>query len=320
MHTHSIDQWKHDHVYLGEKHQRNERRTWLVVWLTVAMMFVEIIGGSLWGSMALVADGWHMSTHALALGIAALAYRFARIYAHDPRFSFGTGKFGELAGFSSALILAMIAAFIGYESVSRLLNPVTIGFSQAIPVAVVGLMVNLASVWLLHDEDHHGHDHEHHHDHDHKHHHHHHDTNHRAAYIHVLADALTSVLAIVALVSGRYLGLTWLDPVMGIVGAIVILAWSRSLVRSAGAVLLDAAPSNELAADVLQQLEQDGDKVSDLHLWRLGPGHMGAIVSIVSDQPKDPDTYKARLANVEGLSHVTVEVQRCGGHELERAA
>lgn len=316
MHSHSVDQWTHDHVYLGEKHHRNERRTWLVVWLTFAMMVVEIIGGSIWGSMALVADGWHMSTHALALGIAALAYRFARTYATDRRLSFGTGKFGELAGFSSALILAMIAVLIGYESVTRLLHPVSIGFSQAIPIAVVGLLVNLASAWLLHDDDHHHHeDHGHHHGHDH-----HHDTNHRAAYVHVLADALTSVLAIVALLAGRFFGLTWLDPVMGLVGTVVILAWSWSLVRSAGSVLLDAVPSEDLAAHVREHLEQDGDKVTDLHLWRLGPGHMGAIVSIVSDQPKAPEIYKARLADFESLSHVTVEVQQCPVHDEARAA
>jgi cation diffusion facilitator family transporter len=323
MHSHSLHNWQHDHVFLGEKHERNERRTWLVVGLTVVMMVVEIVGGTIWGSMALVADGWHMSTHALALGIAALAYRFARVYAHDSRLSFGTGKFGELAGFSSALILAMIALFIGYESIVRLINPVTIGFSQAIPVAALGLGVNLVSAWLLHDEDHHGHDHHHHghhHDHDDHHNHHHHDTNHRAAYVHVLADALTSVLAIVALLAGRYFGLTWLDPVMGIVGTVVILTWSWSLVESAGAVLVDAVPSKAMLSDVREQLEQDGDKVSDLHLWRLGPGHVGAIVSIVSDQPKSPDAYKARLSDVHGLSHVTVEVQQCSGHRLDNAA
>ncbi len=239
------------------------------------MMVAEIIGGTVWGSMALVADGWHMSTHALALGIAALAYRLARTYAKDSRLSFGTGKFGELAGFSSALILAMIALFIGYESVTRLINPVEIGFSQAIPIAVVGLIVNLASAWLLHDDDHHHHHHnddarahahgdDHHHEHGH---HHHHDTNHRAAYVHVLADALTSVLAIVALLAGRYFGLAWLDPVMGLVGTVVILTWSWTLVKSAGAVLLDAVPSADMVSNIRGRLERDGDKLVDLHLW-----------------------------------------------------
>lgn len=326
MYTNNIQAWQHDHIFLGKKHERHERRTWLVVWLTVAMMVAEIIGGTVWGSMALVADGWHMSTHALALGIAALAYRFARIYAKDSRLSFGTGKFGELAGFSSALILAMIALFIGYESVTRLVNPVDIGFSQAIPIAVVGLLVNLASAWLLHDDDHHHHNDEarghahgdgHHHEHGH---HHHHDTNHRAAYVHVLADALTSVLAIVALLAGRYFGLAWLDPVMGLVGTVVILAWSWTLVKSAGAVLLDAVPSANMVSNIRGRLERDGDEVADLHLWRLGPGHMAAIISIVSDQPQAPDSYKSRLSGIHGLSHVTVEVQECPDRQPAQAA
>jgi cation diffusion facilitator family transporter len=239
-----------------------------------------------------------MSTHAAALGIAALAYRFARIFSADARLSFGTGKLGELAGFSSAIMLAMIALFIGYESVTRLFNPVGIGFEQAIPIAVVGLAVNLGSPWLLHEDDDH-------------HEHHHHDTNRRAAYVHVLADALTLVLAIVALLAGRFLGLYWLDPLMGLIGTAVILAWSWSLIRSAGAVLLDAVPSQALARTIRDQLEKNGDKVADLHLWRLGPGHMGVIASIVSDQPQPPETYKAQLAAVEGLSHITVEVRRC---------
>jgi cation diffusion facilitator family transporter len=311
MHSDSLQPWQHEHFFLGSKHNRHERRTWFVVALTAAMMVVEIVGGSIYGSMALVADGWHMSTHAAALGIAALAYRFARVFAADARLSFGTGKLGELAGFSSAIMLAMIALFIGYESLSRLFSPVMIGFEQAIPIAAVGLAVNLVSAWLLHDDDHHDH-HQHQHGPDDGHRHH--DTNHRAAYVHVLADALTSVLAIVALLAGRFLGLNWLDPLMGLIGTAVILAWSWSLLRSAGAVLLDAVPSEVLARTVRDQLEKNGDKVADLHLWRLGPGHMGVIVSIVSDQPQPPETYKARLATVEGLSHITVEVRRCPNH------
>lgn len=325
MHSHSLKSWTHDHVFLGAAHDRNERRTWFVVVLTAAMMVAEIIGGSVFGSMALVADGWHMSTHAAALAIAALAYRFARAHAHDARFSFGTGKLGELAAFSSAIILAMIALFIGYESVSRLFAPVTIAFAEALPIAVLGLLVNLASAVLLHDGDHghhHAHSHGHeddddhgHHDHGHHHHHgHHHDSNLRAAYVHVVADALTSVLAIVALLAGRFYGLTWMDPAMGLVGAVVILSWSWSLVRSAGAVLLDTIPDPKLLATVRERLEVDGDKVADLHLWRLGPGHTGVIAAIVSDDPQAPDAYKQRLAEVAGLSHVTVEVQRCSHH------
>lgn len=318
MHEHSLHQWRHEHVFLGQKHDRHERRTWLVVALTAIMMVAEIVGGSIFGSMALVADGWHMSTHAAALAIAALAYRFARTHAHDQRFSFGTGKLGELAAFASAIILAMIALFIGYESITRLISPVPIGFSQAIPIAVIGLVVNLVSALLLHDHDHdHGHAHEHdehgaHADHDH--HHGHHDTNIRAAYVHVLADALTSVLAIVALLAGRFFGWVWLDPMMGLVGTVVIAAWSVSLIRSAGAVLLDTVPSGGLAAAIRDRLEVAGDRVSDLHLWRLGPGHFGVIAAIVTDRPKQPDHYKERLAGIEGLSHLTIEVHACSGH------
>src|SRR6185312_5283944 len=242
MHSHSIERWEHRHVFLGARHERNERRTWIVVIMTFAMMVVEIVGGSLFGSMALVADGWHMSTHAAALGIAALAYRFARTHAHDPRFSFGTGKLGELAGFASALILGIIALFIAYESVQRLFAPVPIHFDEAIPIAAVGLLVNLVSAVLLHDDGHHHHHHhahghghshdahDHHDDHEHHHgHHHHHDTNQRAAYLHVLADAMTSVLAIAALLAGRFYGWMWVDPAVGLVGSFVIASWSLGL-------------------------------------------------------------------------------------------
>ena len=312
MHSHSLQQWRHEHVFLGEKHDRHERRTWSVVAITAAMMVAEIVGGSIFGSMALVADGWHMSTHAAALAIAALAYRFARSHAHDPRFSFGTGKLGELAGFSSAIILAMVALFIGYESVIRLISPVPISFSQALPIAVVGLAVNLASALLLRDHDH-GHDHGHAHGHEahDEHHRHHGDTNMRAAYVHVLADAFTSVLAIVALLAGRFYGWVWLDPVMGLVGTAVIAAWSVNLIRSAGAMLLDTVPSERLATSIRDRLEVGGDRVSDLHLWQLGPGHAGLVVSVVSNHPEPPEAYKTRLAGIEGLSHVTVEVHAC---------
>jgi cation diffusion facilitator family transporter len=310
MHDHSLRSWQHEHVFLGEKHARHERRTWFVVALTSVMMVAEITGGTIFGSMALVADGWHMSTHAAALAIAALAYLFARRHAHDARFAFGTGKLGELAGFSSAIILALIALLIGYESVTRLMSPVSIYFGEAAAVAAVGLAVNVASAWLLFDDDHHHH---HHHDDGHAHHHHH-DSNIRAAYVHVLADALISVLAIVALLTGRYLGWVWLDPVIGIVGALVILQWSIGLMRTAGSVLLDVVPDEKLAATVRAKLETDGDRVCDLHLWHLGPGHTGLIASIVSDKPKPPAAYKERLAPIEGLSHVTIEVNPCPDH------
>lgn len=307
MHTQTLDTWRHDHVFLGARHDRNERRTWFVVALTAVMMVVEIIGGMIFGSMALVADGWHMSTHAGALAIAALAYRFARRHAYDERFAFGTGKLGELAGFSSAMILAMIALLIGYESALRLLNPVSISFDQAIAIAVLGLAVNLGSAWLLRDE----HDHDHRHGYDNDHDHHHEDHNLRAAYLHVLADALTSVLAISALLAGRFYGWVWMDPAMGIVGALVIAHWSLGLLRSSGAVLLDTVPDMRLARQIKERLEVGNDRVADLHLWRLGPEHLGVVASVVSDVPQAPETYKARLAGLSGLSHVTVEVHAC---------
>jgi len=314
MHSRSIEPWTHDHVFLGGRHERHERRTWAVVILTAVTMVAEIVGGTLAGSAALVADGWHMATHAAALGIAALAYRFARRYANDLRFSFGTGKIGDVAAFASAIILGMIALYIGVESAHRLVAPVAIDFGQALPIAVAGLLVNAASVWLLHD------DHDHHHDHADASHHeghahgHEHDTNYRAAYVHVLADMLTSVLAIAALLGGRYLGLVWLDPLMGLVGAAVIAAWSVSLIRSAGAVLLDIVPSGQIEDQVRQRLETDGDRVTDFHLWQIGPGHRAAVVAIVTDRPQPPSAYKARLAGIRDLSHVTVEVQPCPHH------
>lgn len=316
MHSHSIHQWQHDHRFLGEKHDRHERHTWFVVALAAVMMVAEIVAGTLFGSMALVADGWHMSTHVSALAITALAYGFARKHAHDARFSFGTGKLGELAGFSSAILLALMALFIGYESIVRLFAPVAIRFEEATLVAVIGLIVNLVSAWLLFDASHHSHRaHDDEHDHSDGHHHHHaHDTNIRSAYLHVLADALTSVFAIVALLSGRYFGWVWLDPVVGVVGAIVIASWSVGLIRSAGAVLLDTVPNQSLIRTIRQRLEVGGDRVADLHLWRLGPGHTGVIAAIISDRPQQPTHYKDRLVDIAGLSHVTVEIHACPGH------
>jgi cation diffusion facilitator family transporter len=240
------------------------------------------------------------------LGIAAFAYRFARSHAHDDRFTFGTGKFGELAGYSSALILAMIAALIGYESVLRMFQPVTIHFAEASAIAVLGLVVNLASAWLLQDDHHHEHVDEHD---DGTHHHH--DHNLRSAYMHVLADAFTSVLAIMALLFGWAYGWTWMDALVGIVGAVVIGNWSFGLLRTSGAVLLDAIPNAGLARAIRQRIEVGSDRCADLHLWRLGPGHAGVVLSIVSDDPQTPAFYKTRLDGLAGLSHVTVEVHRC---------
>lgn len=405
----------HSHVFLGEGHAQNERKTWAVIALCSAMMLLEIVGGSLFGSLALVADGLHMSTHAAALTVAAVAYAYARKRAGDARFAFGTGKFGDLAGFTSAIILAMIALLIGYEAVSRLFAPIPIAFNEAIPIAVLGLLVNIASAWLL-SGDHHGHSHGHaHHDdgahaapqridigsgalllevfedgvpprfrlrfeasrgptpvpggaaatietvrhdgrrqvfaladrgaylesleeipephaftaiirladrdhprgfevslteHDHamdaaagR------DNNIRAAFLHVAADAAVSVLAIIGLVAGRFLGWVFMDPLMGIVGALVIANWSYGLARDTGSILLDMTSDHTMAADLRKMIESDGDQLADLHLWRLGPGHLGAIVSVVTARQRGPEFYRARLGRFASLSHVTIEVQ-----------
>ncbi|WP_269494858.1 CDF family Co(II)/Ni(II) efflux transporter DmeF [Castellaniella sp. S9] len=317
MTTNTIPASGHTHFFLGGDHQRNERRVWLVIALTASMMLVEIIAGTLYGSMALVADGWHMSTHAGAMLIAVLAYRFARRHVGNPRFSFGTGKLGDLAGFASAVLLALIALLIGWESLVRLTQPIHIDFNQAIAVAVVGLVVNLLCAWLLkYDHAHHGH----HHGHPHAHHHSHdahrtpgkgRDNNLRAAYLHVLADALTSVLAIVALLAGRGYGWTWADPAMGVVGALVIVRWSWGLIRDSGSVLLDATTeSRQVQREIREVLEPTGDQITDLHVWQVGPGHFAAIVSLIARKPKESEDYKVLLAPIHELSHVTVEVQR----------
>ena len=409
----------HSHVFLGEKHEASERRTWAVIWLCGAMMILEIVGGLFFGSIALVADGLHMSTHAGALLLAALAYTYARKHARNPRFTFGTGKFGDLAGFSSAIILAMIAVLIGYEAVSRLFSPVAIDFKEAIPIAGLGLAVNVASAWLLSGGDHehdHGHAHGHKaqgekqghdgHGHDERHrlatsagvmelaiyedgvpprfrlravegafdpslpvaietvrpdgarqgfamiashghlesveeipephaftasvrigteahridfeeHGHdrgassvHRDNNMRAAVIHVVADAAVSVLVIVGLVLAYAFRWNWMDPLAGIVGALVIASWSYGLIRDTGAILLDVNPEPKLADRVRQTLEVDGDRVSDLHLWRLGPGHLGAIAAISTAEGRDADYYRRKLSGFGSLSHLTVEVAK----------
>jgi cation diffusion facilitator family transporter len=404
----------HDHVFLGRDHGRAERRTWAVIILCSVMMIAEIIGGLLFGSLALVADGLHMSTHAGALLLAALAYTYARKYANDRNFSFGTGKFGDLAGYSSAIVLAMIALLIGYEAVSRLLNPVPISFNEVIPIAVLGLAVNLASAWLLSGGHHHGHSHGHSHGHDHghgeetrrielgqsvleieifeddvpprfrvtpdagvleasdvtietirpdgsrqlfsfedrggylesrdeipephafmvmvrlvqqgqqherelefeEHDHgtthgaHHRDNNMRAAIIHVMADAAVSVLVIVGLLTAHAFGWLWMDPLAGFIGACVIASWSYGLIRDTGAILLDRTPDPRMAERVRTVIESEGDRVTDLHLWRLGPGHLGAIVSVATTGAREATHYRQRLAKFADLSHVTIEVQR----------
>jgi cation diffusion facilitator family transporter len=271
------------------------------------MMVAEIVGGLWFGSVALIADGLHMSTHAGALLIAALAYTYSRRYVNDSRLTFGTGKFGDLAAFTSAIALAMIALLIGYESVDRLINPVPIAFNQAIPIAVAGLGVNLLSVFLLRD-DHQGHDHF-----AHEHAHVHRDHNLRAAFVHVIADAAVSVLVIAGIFAGRIFGWVWMDPVMGLVATVVILSWSWTLIRSAGAILLDVCPDPGMARMIATRLEQGSDRVSDLHVWRLGPGHLAAVISLVTHNPHAPERYKSRLSGLKGLSHVTIEVVPCPG-------
>ena len=396
----------HKHVFLGEGHEKNERRTWLVIWLCGAMMIAEIVGGLLFGSIALVADGLHMSTHAGALLLAALAYTYARKRAGDPNFTFGTGKFGDLAGFASAIILAMIALLIGYESVSRLFAPVAIHFAEAIPIASLGLAVNIASAWLLsggghhqghsHGRAHEGHDHDEAHrittaagivvlevfedgvpprfrlrveagpalsaqaasvetvradgtrqffalkdqggylesveeipephafaayvrisqqdypvvfeEHEHAHESAGRDNNMRAAIVHVMADAAVSVLVITGLLLARTFGWLWMDPLAGIIGASVIASWSYGLIRDTGAILLDMNPDRRMADNLRQAVERDGDQIADLHLWRLGPGHLGAIISVITTQSREADYYRARLGRFKSLSHLTVEV------------
>jgi len=396
----------HPHRFLGQGHEQSERKTWTVIWLCGAMMCAEIIGGLLFGSIALVADGLHMSTHAGALLLAALAYTYARRHAENANFTFGTGKFGDLAGFTSAIVLAMIALLIGYESVTRILAPVQIHFAEAIPIACVGLAVNIASAWLLSSGGHHhGHSHGGHDDHAHEEahtiataagdlllevfedgvpprfrlraargpapdaattritttrpggvkqefrmvargeylesaaaipephafdaqvslgadiyatvfeeHDHGHgatgrDNNMRAAIIHVMADAAVSVLVIVGLLLARAFGWLWMDPLAGIVGACVIASWSYGLIRDTGAILLDRVPDRRLAEDLRATIESDGSRLADLHLWRLGPGHLGAIVSVCPKEPCTADYYRAKLAHYPALSHLTIEIQ-----------
>ncbi|WP_175835472.1 CDF family Co(II)/Ni(II) efflux transporter DmeF [Burkholderia anthina] len=408
----------HDHIFLGAAHEQNERRTWMVIALCAAMMVAEIAGGSIFGSLALIADGLHMSTHAGAMLIAAMAYTYARKHANDPRFVFGTGKLGDLAGFTSAIVLAMIALLIGYEAIARLLAPVPIHFGEAIPIAVAGLLVNVASVWLLSGDHHghsHGHGHGHHHGHAHDDHHDHEEEAHRifdqqgifvvsvfedgvppvfrvapathetqrvdasavsvttirpdgtrqtfamqdrggylestedipephafkaivrlngrehalafeehdhgasaaaardhnirSAYVHVIADAAVSVLTIVGLLLARAFGWIWMDPLAGIIGALVIANWSYGLMRDTGGILLDMNSDRRLTDNVRGAIESNGDRVGDLHVWRLGPGHMSAVVSVVTDDSqRDARFYHGVLQRFGNLSHVTVEV------------
>ncbi|MES2031036.1 MAG: CDF family Co(II)/Ni(II) efflux transporter DmeF [Pseudomonadota bacterium] len=312
MSIHSdINALSHDHMFLGDRHDENTRRTLWVVALTAIMMVGEIIAGTIFNSMALLADGFHMATHAGALAIAAGAYAFARRNAHNRRFTFGTGKVGDLAGFASALILAVIALGIAVESIVRLFDPSPVAFGEATFVAVIGLAVNIASVFLLSGGHRHGHDHHHDHAHDHGHNHDHHarhdDNNMRSAVVHVMADALTSILAIAALLAGRYLGWVWLDPAMGIVGGIVIAVWAWNLLRDTSAVLLDTSDP-QLEQEIRDEVERPGDaRIFDLHVWRVGPGAHAAIVGFAG--AASVEAVRQRLTAVQELQHVTVEAR-----------
>lgn len=307
MHIHTLQQWQHSHRFSVDQ-GHGEKSTRLVVILTALMMVVEIAAGLTFGSMALLADGWHMGTHVAALGITLLAYWYARQHASDPRYSFGTGKVGALGGFASAVALVVVAVLMGLESIQSMFVPRTIQFTEAMGVAVVGLLVNLGSAYLLRDHDHHHH--HHHHDHDSADHHH--DHNLRAAYLHVLADAMTSLLAIFALLVGQSLGWVWLDSVMGIVGAIVISRWSYDLLRDTSKILLDSDVSEETIAAIRTSIEADADnRVADLHVWQLAPDHIAAIISIVTHYPRPIEHYKKLLQGIEDLTHLTVEVNHC---------
>ncbi len=314
------DLFRHSHD-TTQAHGTSERRTWFVVALTGITMTVELVFGYLSGSMALVADGWHMATHVGALSLAGLAYWYARRHARSHKYTFGGGKIYALAGYTNALLLAVVAVAMIVESVLRLNNPVRIDFTTALPVAVIGLLVNLASMFVLGGDHHHGdtqHDGHHAHDdgHELEHHHAHTDHNRYGAFLHVAADAFTSVLAILALLAGLFAGWTSLDPIMGIVGAVVILHWGWGLMKSASRTLLDAVSSPETAAKIRAEVESIGDAtVSDLHLWELSPGHPACIVSLATSDPLDTEHYKKRILETVRIDHLTVEVtRRTAGH------
>lgn len=310
MHPKNLEPWQHSHAAGQDVRRAGEQRTIIVIIITALMMVVEIVAGILYGSMALLADGLHMASHAAALGITAFTYIYARRHANDARFSFGTGKVNALGAFSSAILLALFALMMAWESFHRLVNPVEIIFNQAILVAVIGLVVNGVSAVILGTS---GHDHPEHHEHDgHEHHANLHDHNLTAAYFHVLADALTSVLAIVALLTAKYFGTIWMDPLMGVAGAILVARWSVGLLRMSGGVLLDRQAPESIRNDIIKSIEKDGDcRVADLHLWSIGPDVYALVMSIVAHAPATPDHYKARIHSSKTIAHVSIEVHRC---------
>ncbi|MCB1839920.1 MAG: CDF family Co(II)/Ni(II) efflux transporter DmeF [Alphaproteobacteria bacterium] len=318
MRTHTHKQCGHLHTFGLDQKQEGERRTFLVFAITIIMMVIEIAAGMHFGSIALLADGLHMGSHATALGINTLAYIYARRYAHDPRFTFGTGKINALGGYTGAVLLGFFAVTMAWEGGKRLLYPQPIAFDWALAVAVIGLAVNAASVLILDVNHGHGHDHGHGHSHDeghghaHDHAHSEDDLNLRSAYLHVLADALTSVTAIIALLAGKYLGAVWMDPAMGFVGAVLILRWSWSLLQQTGLRLLDYQAPSAVYDAVHRAIEADeGTEIFDLHVWLIAPGTYAAIIGIITHDPKEPDYYKTLLPDELGIRHLTVEVHPC---------
>lgn len=311
MHNKNPELWKHDHVFGQNRISSGERRSLIVIVLTVIMMVIEIIAGIIYSSMALLADGLHMGSHAFALAITAFAYIYARRHAHNENYSFGTGKMNALGGYSGAILLAVFACIMAWESILRIINPVDIIFNQAIFVAVVGLVVNGFCAFLLAEDDH-GH-----HDHDDtseldQGHSHHHDHNLKSAYLHVLTDALTSILAIIALVVAKYFGMVWIDPVMGIVGAVLVSVWSIGLLRSSSSVLLDRQGPEHLRRAIKESIEADGDsQVTDLHLWSIGPSVYAGVITLVAHAPVSPDEYRKRIPQDLGLAHITIEAHEC---------
>ncbi len=304
MHYQDLRPWQHSHTFGQERKRPGELRTFIVIGITGAMMVVELIAGVLFGSMALLADGLHMASHAAALSINAFAYVYARRHALDSQYSLGTGKVNALGGFSGAVLLAVFALLMVWESADRFVYPVEIVFNQAIVVAFIGLLVNGASVLILGVQDHH-------HDHTHQHSHHN-DHNLKSAYLHVMADALTSVLAIVALLTAKYFGFIWMDPAMGVVGAILVARWSIGLMKETSSVLLDRQGPNHIQQSITQAIESDGDsKIADLHLWSVGPNIFAAVIAIVAHEPQTPDAYKARIPKNLGLAHISVETHEC---------
>lgn len=310
MHTHSLDTWQHPHDFAVIQ-EHGEKRTRQVLIITAITMLFEIGAGMAYGSMALLADGWHMGTHVAAFLITIVAYRFAKKHANNKAFAFGTGKVSVLGGFASAIALIVVALVMVVESGQRILAPQPIHFNEAIGVAALGLLVNIACAFLLQGHHDHGHDHD---EDDHHHHHHHDDHNLKAAYLHVLADALTSLLAIGALIFGKYLGWNWLDPLMGIVGALVISRWAYGLVRETGGILLDGSISGKELAAIKEKIEGTLDnRIADMHVWKVGPAHYAAILSIVTHYPQKIDYYKDLLRDFPNLSHLTVEIHTCEG-------